>query len=107
MQSIEKKLTSLISKLEGEMKVIGCWNYENTASPNAAFGGETMSFEGWLECVFIPNVKEAISKKKYPSDASHIGVAAIRNFDGQPKFQKITDLLFDIDSLLNKFNHIK
>lgn len=66
-----------------------------------AFGGESISFDQWLINEFIPNATEASNKMELPVQ-SNVGIAALRNFNGDSSRDKLVNLLFDFDKLVNK-----
>jgi uncharacterized protein YqcC (DUF446 family) len=91
-----------LERIEAGMKRIGLWQ----AGPldpeqydfRAAFAGDTMSFAQWLQFIFIPNVRAAAGRNKFPA-ASHVGAKAAREFDTIPDAAELVTLLVEFDAL--------
>jgi uncharacterized protein YqcC (DUF446 family) len=92
------------------MKSIGFWA-ENPPDLKAAIDrGEISSyldapsFELWLQCVFLPNAREAVATNSLP-DESQVGVMAMRQYDYHsdvPKAHRLIDLLHSFDKLVKR-----
>ncbi|MGJ8619661.1 MAG: YqcC family protein [Methylophilaceae bacterium] len=95
-----EKVSAIINEIELEMKSIGFWS-NNPPDFEASNFTEAPSFELWLQCVFIPNVKDAISKGSYPKQ-SQVGLMAMREYDHHSHVEVAQNLI----SLLNKFDEV-
>ena len=65
----------------------------------SAFGMKEMPFEHWLVKVFLPRAYEAAERNAWPSE-SHVGVIAVRTFDGQDEYDALIDLLGAFDQAI-------
>ncbi len=97
--AIRKKL----NEIESEMKRLGIWS--KTPLPKdafldmGAFGMNTMSFDQWLQFVFVPNVRKLLKTDGPWPDKSEIGTIAVREFDGMPESDGLIALLTEFDHL--------
>ena len=62
---------------------------------------EAPSFELWLQCIFLPNARDAAKKGEYPQQ-SQVGLMAMRQYDYHSHVEEAQNLV----SLLNKFDKI-
>jgi len=90
-------------EIEQEMKRVGLWQEKPLAPEQynftSAFGMDTMSFDQWLQFVFLPRVREIIStRSKFPVSSS-VGAQAVREFDGYPNAERLITLLSEFDRL--------
>jgi uncharacterized protein YqcC (DUF446 family) len=94
-------LLGLADEIESEMKKLNLWNVAGAAAtrPERAFGADSMSFEEWLQQIFLPNLKQAALTKTYPS-SSNVAVAAVRNLDGVDGAARLIDLLSRVDEAI-------
>lgn len=97
-----KMVLSKLEQIESEMLRIGMW-HEKPLEPEqydfrAAFAGDTMTFSQWLQFIFIPNVKRAVTSGKFPV-SSHVGAQAVREFDGVDQAARLLSLLSEFDAL--------
>jgi uncharacterized protein YqcC (DUF446 family) len=96
-----RRVAAKIDAIEAEMKRLGAWSGD-PVPPEAyvdmgAFGMNTMSFEQWLQFVFIPRVRElCASDGPWPGESA-VGVKAYREFDGWPEAQELARLLAEFD----------
>lgn len=100
--SLAENAAAATDKIEAEMKRIGLWQ---VAPPKPeqmhftkAFAMDTMSYAQWLQLVFLPQVREAIASKQFPS-SSNVGAQAIREFDGVENATGLVTLLSEFDAL--------
>jgi uncharacterized protein YqcC (DUF446 family) len=103
-------LFAKLDEIETEMKSIGFWE-ENPPDLKAAIDrGEITSyldapsFELWLQCVFLPNAREAVTTKSLPDD-SQVGVMAMRQYDYHqdvPEARRLINLLQAFDKLVKR-----
>jgi uncharacterized protein YqcC (DUF446 family) len=100
MTEKDKLVMAAIDEIEAEMRTIGYWN-DNP--PTAQVGNylEAPSFELWLQCVFIPNVRKAAKSGEYPN-GSHVGLMAMRQYDYHSYVEEAQNLL----GLLHKFDNL-
>jgi uncharacterized protein YqcC (DUF446 family) len=91
-------ILQLAREIEAEMKRLGMWGSMNPpdAAPGEAFGADLMTYEAWLQHVFLPRLLEAATSGSYPSQ-SRVAVAAARNFDGVEGAERLIDLLSRVD----------
>ncbi len=96
----DKFVIAAIDEIEAEMKSIGFWK-DNPPKVKVGNYLDAPSFELWLQCVFIPNVRKAAKSGKYPN-GSHVGQMAIRQYDYHSYVEEAQNLL----SLLSKFDKV-
>src|SRR5262249_23452021 len=92
-----------LDEIEQEMKVVGLWQEEPLAPEKynftRAFAMDTMSYDQWLQFVFLPRVRDIISTKgKFPASSS-VGAQAVREFDAYPNAGGLITLLSEFDRL--------
>jgi uncharacterized protein YqcC (DUF446 family) len=99
----QSQLEDLANKVEAEMKKLRLWNKDLNFIPktNQAFGADSLTFEEWLQSVFLPNLRRAAVDNTFPN-RSNIAVAAIRNLDGLENTESLIQLLSKIDDLINR-----
>jgi uncharacterized protein YqcC (DUF446 family) len=97
-------LSAKIAQIEAEMRSIGMWS---DVAPSAdkfqsrvAFFGDTMSFDQWLQFVFLPRVHEVLDGKSPAPASSSVGAYAVREFDGMDAANRLTGLLSEFDRLI-------
>lgn len=95
-------LCAQVRKIEEELRRLGYLTgpIGPAQTVNSAFGIGEMPFEAWLTKVFLPRSYESVASGDWPT-SSHIGIAAIRNFDGLSKCDPLVDLLCDLDRMIN------
>jgi uncharacterized protein YqcC (DUF446 family) len=94
----------LLDKIESELKRINYWQStplsEDKLDNMGAFGMNTMAFSQWLQFVFIPQARRAVTgAREFPSE-SNVAVQAIREFDGDPDAGDLVSLLCEFDALI-------
>jgi len=91
-----------IDAIEAEMRRIGLWQ-EEAPDPERlrftrAFAGDTMTFEQWLQFIFIARVREIVAARgEFPS-RSQVAAQAVREFDGFDEASGLISLLSEFDS---------
>ncbi len=89
----------LAGAIETEMRRLGLWN-DNLkvldGSLHAAFGCEHLSFEEWLQGVFLPTFRRAGTIRTFPA-ATDLATAALRNFDGIEGVEQLLRLFAQVD----------
>jgi uncharacterized protein YqcC (DUF446 family) len=92
-----------IDQIEQEMKRVGLWQ-EKPLAPEQynftqAFAMDTMSYDQWLQFIFVPRVKEIIrTEGSFPASSS-VGAQAVREFDTYPDSERLITLLSEFDGL--------
>jgi len=97
-----RRVAEYANRIEAEMRRIGMWQ-ETPLRPEQwqftqAFAMDTMAFPQWLQFIFLPRVREAISTNRFPRSSS-VGAQAIREFDGLPEASELVTLLAEFDGL--------
>lgn len=101
--------------IEAEMKAIGFWDdtldEETTRKEAMAYAKEhgkspitNMSFERWLQAVFIPNARDAANARSLPRSSS-VAAMAVREYDYHsrvPEAQPLLKLLREFDELFER-----
>ena len=97
-------LVRQLDEIEAEMRHLGL--IADPAQPlpeiKSAFGYGQVSFEQWLSGVFLPKARAAIEVDELPSD-SQVGVAAMRNFDGDDRMNDLVSLLSAFDQSVRRY----
>jgi len=94
------------SELEAELKRLNRWNTEPLSAEKfdnmGAFGSNTMTFEQWLQFILIPRIHAIVNEKGEFPKGSMLATYAIRVFDGDPGADRLHELLFALDQLINE-----
>jgi len=102
MQVDRERVASLINDIEAEMQRNGMWQTDPLRPEQLqftqAFGMDTMAYSQWLQFIFLPRVREAITTNSFPSSSS-VGTQAIREFDTVADSDRLVSLLCEFDSL--------
>ncbi len=103
MRPTHEAVAAKIAEIEAEMRRAGLWQSDAQRPPagpiTAAFGAGMMTFQQWLQFVFIPNVRSIIAERgQFPSESS-VAAMAVREFDGLSKADRLVDLLGEFDAL--------
>lgn len=101
---VEAKLNAI----EAEMKRIGMWQARPLTADqldfHAAFGGDKMAFEQWLQFIFISNVRDLIAANgKFPNH-SQVADQAFREWrmwGDREGVDQLLELLNDFDALFS------
>jgi uncharacterized protein YqcC (DUF446 family) len=104
-ESLYDLATAKANEIETELKFLRRWTlsplppekFENMG----AFGGNTMSFEEWLQFVLIPRIRAIAEEKGMFPQGSMLGPYAIRVFDGDLEASHLHDLLYELDEIVN------
>ena len=88
--------------IEAEMRASGLWQSQPLRPEqlqfSRAFAMDTMTFQQWLQFIFVPKVREAIAGNCFPSN-SQVGAQAVREFDSVPEASRLLSLLSEFDAL--------
>src|SRR5438045_2419368 len=99
------KLAALAFALEAELKSLHAWSDVPLAPGKfkdmGAFGSNTMSFEQWIQFVLLKRLQQIIAENDVLPSGSMISTYAIREFDGNPAYDSLMDLLRQLDDLAN------
>jgi len=96
----DEQVLSKLDEIETEMKKIGFWS-GNPPFFEVTSYMEAPSFELWLQCVFIPNAREAAGRGEYP-EKSQVGLMAMKQYNYHTFLEEAQKLL----CLLNQFDKI-
>lgn len=89
--------------IEAEMRRIGRWS-DRPPAPEAfqftrAFAGDTMSYDQWLQFIFLPRVRQIVAERgQFPSSSS-TAAQAVREFDGNDECNTLITKLSAFDEL--------
>lgn len=95
---------ALADRLESSMRDNEIWPGAPPPGPiqiKGAFGRENMAFEQWLAWVFLPRLRQIVAQRGDFPPGSQVAAYAVREFDGRPECQPATDVLIQIDELVN------
>src|SRR4051812_18166950 len=99
------KLSALTFAIEAELKTLNAWSAAPIAPEKlidmGAFGSNTMAFEEWIQFILLKRIKQIIDEKDTLPSESMISTYAIREFDGNPDYDNLMDLLRQLDDLSN------
>jgi uncharacterized protein YqcC (DUF446 family) len=92
-------------EIEAELKRLNRWSNEPLPpeyfESMGAFGSNTMTFEQWIQFVLIPRIDEIVISKGVFSSNSQLSRYAVRVFDGDTDADYLSDLLYQLDDLIN------
>lgn len=94
-----RRVMAAIDAIEAEMKAIGFW-HDNPPVVQVDHYLQAPCFELWLQCVLIPNARQAARSGEYPHD-SQVGQMAMREYDYHshvPEAQRLLVLLREFDA---------
>ena len=93
-------------EIEAELKRLNRWSGHHPPSEAfenmGAFGSNTMPFEQWIQFVLIPSIRAIVEEHGDFPASSHLATYAIRIFDGDSEAGRLHDLLYDLDTIINK-----
>jgi len=99
-----------IDEIVAEMQRLGVWQGEPPPPEkmrfSKAFAMDTLSFEQWLQFVLVPRVRGIIDERGEFPEESSLGDKANREYlmwGGDPGFERMVELLFELDSLIHLF----
>jgi uncharacterized protein YqcC (DUF446 family) len=99
------KLAALSAAIEAELKALGTLSTApldpGKLIDMGAFGSNTMAFEEWIQFILLSRIKQIIDEKGMLPSESMISTYAIREFDGNPDYNKLMALLRQLDDLAN------
>ena len=96
-----------LDDIEAEMKRIGFWSDDppdliaEIESGSLQYYTDAPSFELWLQSVFLPRAREAITTGRFP-ERSQVGLMALRQYDYHSHIPEAQDLL----RLLQEFDAV-
>ncbi|HWX56441.1 MAG TPA: YqcC family protein [Verrucomicrobiae bacterium] len=95
----------LLDRIESELKRINYWQSaplpKEKFADMGAFGMNTMAFSQWLQFVFLPQARKAVSGERELPTSSDVSVQGVREFDGDPNAGNLVSLLCEFDALVN------
>jgi uncharacterized protein YqcC (DUF446 family) len=106
-----KELSATLDAIEAELRRIGWWVPDPPELRERYRRGELRSyldapsFELWLQCVFLPNARDAVANDAMPASSS-VGVMAMRQYDYHsfvPEAQPLLALLHRFDEQANRY----
>lgn len=103
----QQLLLAHLDQVEAEMKRIAFWSNDPPDLQAEYAAGrlntflDAPSFELWLQCVFLPNARQAVRENNIPS-TSQVGVMAMRQYDYHSSRPEAHPLM----QLLNKFDRL-
>lgn len=107
---MEKALLQTLDEIEAEMQRLGYW-HPSPPDLQAEIDGGTLrsyldapSFELWLQAVFLPHAREAVTTHNLPAD-SQVGRMALRQYDYHASVPEARDLvrrLHEFDDLVRQ-----
>jgi uncharacterized protein YqcC (DUF446 family) len=99
-------VASKADEIEAELKRLGRWIVNPLPDEYlinmGAFGSNTMGFEQWLQFVLIPRIREIVKEKSDFPAGSNLAPYGIRYFDGDTNAERLQDLLYSLDQLINQ-----
>jgi uncharacterized protein YqcC (DUF446 family) len=92
-----------LNEIELEMKRVGLWQEKPLAPEQynftSAFAMDTMTYDQWLQFVFLPRVRQIITTRGQFPESSSVGAQAVREFDTYPDARGLIALLSEFDRL--------
>ena len=65
-----------------------------------AFGSNTMTYEQWIQFILLPTIRKIANEHdEFPSE-SNLAAYAVRYFDGDMEVDRLRDLLYALDELI-------
>jgi uncharacterized protein YqcC (DUF446 family) len=99
------RVSAQAEAIEAELKSLGRWDSQPLSPQKfeniGAFGSNTMTFEQWIQFVLIPRIQSIVKDRDGFPDESMLAPYAIRYFDGDPDADKIHQLLYELDAMIN------
>jgi uncharacterized protein YqcC (DUF446 family) len=105
-----REMAGTLDAIEAELRRIGWWVPDPPELRERYRRGELRSyldapsFELWLQCVFLPNARDAVAQDALPASSS-VGVMAMRQYDYHsfvPEAQPLLQLLHRFDEQANR-----
>ena len=103
-----RRVLQQLDAIEAELRRLGWWSDDPPDLLAEVRAGtlrtylDAPSFELWLQCVFLPNAREAAESEALPS-SSQVGLMALRQYDYHsfvPEAQPLLRLLNDFDRIV-------
>lgn len=105
MRKIDQSLSNLATAIQQELTHLGVWSSTPLAAEKfngmGAFGINTMSLTQWIQFVLLPRIQQIIDEQESLPSESMIAAHAVREFDGNPGYDKLIELLTQLDDLAN------
>lgn len=105
MRKIDQSLSNLATAIREELSQLGVWSSTPLAAEKfndmGAFGINTMSLTQWIQFVLLPRIQQIIDEQESLPSESMISAHAVREFDGNPEYDKLIELLTQLDDLAN------
>ena len=108
MENDYQELSRYLQRLENELRQLGWWSDvapgADALQSNAPFCHDSMTFDQWLQWVFIPRIQEILQQKKPLPDNCAIAPMAEIAWAKEPSaaVAGLTQLLFKIDALVSR-----
>jgi uncharacterized protein YqcC (DUF446 family) len=102
-----QELSRYLQRLEHELRLLGWWSYvapsEDALHSGTPFCHDSMTFDQWLQWVFIPSIQEILQNKKTLPDKCAIAPMAEIAWATEPPtaIAGLTQLLLEIDALVS------
>lgn len=110
--SIEK-INDALNTLESELIRVDLWSDEPPTPEQLAsrepFGVDTMTFEQWLQWIFIPKLREMINMPAFNGMAHSSDIHTMADYlfkDYPENTDNVTKIIQSIDKLLNEFGAV-
>ena len=97
----DKAVLAKLNQIELEMKQIGFWSDDPPKFECTSFL-DAPSFELWLQCIFLPNARNAAENSAYPNN-SQVGLMAMRQYNYHsevPQAKTLLKLLYEFDEII-------
>jgi uncharacterized protein YqcC (DUF446 family) len=96
-------VTAKLSTIKGAMRDSGMWQAQPLDAEQyefrQAFCADTMTFSQWLQFVLVPRVELVLSTRRTFPSTSSVAAQAIREFDGNPRADRLVTLPCGFDQL--------
>ncbi len=103
-EKIYPEALALAAQIEDELKRMGRWREEplpaETFENMGAFGSQTMSFEQWIQFVLLKRIRDIVETEDEFPEESNVAAYAVRYFDGDMEVDRLHDLLYALDNLI-------
>lgn len=107
MDRITHQLADLILDIEAEMRRIGLWEHtpppEEALASLAPFCHDTLTFEQWLQWVFLPKMKQVVeSGEEFPASSDIQPLAEYRLGQLPLATDHLLQLIQQFDDFINR-----
>jgi len=99
-----QRAKACIARLEQVMRQEGLWPGDKPHGEievRGAFGSENMAFTQWIAWILIDRVRDIIQTRGTFPSQSQVSTYARREFDGLPGGDAVTNVLMELDDLVN------